>query len=266
MKPWTDRNFRTRAWSVAAIFAATGAFPGSAPGAWLTERCLAAGAQAPRIVGAGAAGSLSAGTHAGFSPRMASMMLASRGGEHCQQRRKPMKVRTWTAVLLTGGALAAGGANGQSTTPAGQNPLDVVPEKMPFSTPYGTPISLEKAQAVVQAAVAEANKHGWPLNIAVVDSGANLITFVRMDGAQVGSIAISEHKARAAAKFRRPTKVFEDAMQQGRNYLGTLDDVVASRGGIPLVEDNKIIGAIGCSGATGSQDEVVCMAGAAIIK
>jgi Uncharacterized protein, possibly involved in utilization of glycolate and propanediol len=131
-----------------------------------------------------------------------------------------MKLRIWTAVLLTTGLLAAGGANGQSTTPAGPNPLDAVPEKMPFSTPYGTPISLEKAQAVVQAAVAEANKHGWPLNVAVVDSGANLVTFVRMDGAQIGSIAISEHKARAAAKYRRPTKVFEEFMQQGRSYIG----------------------------------------------
>src|SRR6516164_11121890 len=177
-----------------------------------------------------------------------------------------MNVRIGTAVLLTGGLLAAGAAHGQSTTPAGQNPLDVVPEKMPFSTPYGTPISLQKAQAVVQAAVAEANKHSWPLNVAVVDSGGNLIAFARMDGAQIGSIAISEHKARAAAKFRRPTKVFEEAMQQGRSYLATLDDIVASRGGIPLIEDNKIIGAVGCSGATGSQDEVVCMAGATAVK
>jgi glc operon protein GlcG len=177
-----------------------------------------------------------------------------------------MKLPTWTVVLLMGGLLVGGAAHSQSTTPGGPNPLDTVPEKMPFSTPYGAPISLEKAQAAVQAAVAEANKRGWPLNIAVVDSGANLVTFVRMDGAQIGSIAISEHKARAAAKYRRPTKVFEDAMQQGRNYLATLDDIVASRGGIPLVEDNKIVGAIGCSGATGSQDEVVCMAGAAAIK
>jgi uncharacterized protein GlcG (DUF336 family) len=175
-----------------------------------------------------------------------------------------MNVRIRTAVLLTGGLLAASAANAQSTT-GGPNPLDVVPEKMPFSTPYGVPISLEKAQAAVQAAVAEANKHSWPLNVAVVDSGGNLIAFARMDGAQIGSIAISEHKARAAAKFRRPTKVFEEAMQQGRNYLATLDDIVASRGGIPLIEDNKIIGAVGCSGATGSQDEVVCMAGAAAV-
>jgi glc operon protein GlcG len=176
-----------------------------------------------------------------------------------------MKLHTWTAVLLMSGLLASG-AHAQQSTPAGPNPLDVVPEKMPFATPYGTPISLEKAQAAVQAAVAEANKRGWPMDIAVVDSGANLVTFVRMDGAQLGSIAVSEHKARAAAKFRRPTKAFEDAMQQGRNYLTTIDDIVASRGGIPLVENDKIIGAIGCSGATGSQDEVVCMAGAATIK
>jgi glc operon protein GlcG len=177
-----------------------------------------------------------------------------------------MNVRIRTAVLLTGGLLAASAAHAQSTTPGGPNPLDAVPEKMPFSTPYGTPISLEKAQAVVQAAIEEANKHSWPLNVAVVDSGGNLVAFARMDNAQIGSIAISEHKARAAAKFRRPTKVFEDAMQQGRNYLATLDDVVASRGGIPLVENDKIVGAVGCSGATGSQDEVVCLAGAAAVK
>jgi glc operon protein GlcG len=176
-----------------------------------------------------------------------------------------MNTPIWTAALLAGGLLAAGSANSQSTSPA-QNPLDVVPEQMPFNTPYGAPISLEKAQAAIQAAVAEANKRGWQLNIAVVDSGGNLVTFVRMDGAQIGSIAISEHKARVAAKYRRPTRVFEDFMQQGRSFIGTLDDIIASRGGIPLVEDNKIIGAIGCSGATGSQDEVVCMAGAATIK
>jgi glc operon protein GlcG len=218
-----------------------------------TLRGLPSDIRTPEVVRAAAgAADLAIGRDAGrlFSYYDACQPLPRR----CQRRRKPMKLRIWTAVLLTTGLLAAGGANGQSTTPAGPNPLDAVPEKMPFSTPYGTPISLEKAQAVVQAAVAE------------VDSGANLVTFVRMDGAQIGSIAISEHKARAAAKYRRPTKVFEEFMQQGRSYIGTLDDVIASRGGIPLVEDNKIIGAIGCSGATGSQDEVVCMAGAATIK
>ena len=88
-----------------------------------------------------------------------------------------------------------------------------------------------------------------------------------MDGAQLASIAIAEHKARVAVEYRRPTKIFENAVQKsGLNYMLSLDDVIASRGGIPLVEDGKIIGAIGCSGGTGSQDEAVCTAGAALIN
>jgi uncharacterized protein GlcG (DUF336 family) len=174
-----------------------------------------------------------------------------------------------SALLLLSGALWLGVgvslAADQPAAPAA-NPLDVVPEKMPFNTPYGAPISLQRAQALIAAAMAEASKHGWPLNIAVVDSGANLVAFARMDGAQLASIAIAEHKARSAAKYRRPTKAFEDAVQKGGfNYVLSLDDLVASRGGIPLVEDGKLIGAIGCSGGTGSQDEVACTAGAAAL-
>ena len=142
------------------------------------------------------------------------------------------------------------------------NPLDNVPDKMPFDVPYGPPIGLERAQHAMQAAVAEAQKRGWKLNVAVVDSGANLVAFARMDGAQLGSISISEHKARAAAKYRRETKLFENGVQSGLTYQLTLDDIIASRGGIPLVQDGKLVGAIGCSGGTGSQDEVVCQAGA----
>jgi glc operon protein GlcG len=180
-----------------------------------------------------------------------------------------MKSGVTTALMLAAaGVLATAAAHAQqpATTPPATNPLDVVPEKMPFNTPYGTPISLQKAEDAVHAAAAEANKHGWPLNIAVVDSGGNLVTFARMDGAQLASIAIAEHKARAAAKYRRPTRIFEEAVQKGITYLTTLDDVIASRGGIPLVEDGKLIGAIGCSGGTGSQDEVACTAGAATIN
>jgi len=173
-----------------------------------------------------------------------------------------LKTAVAAAALLT----AASAAQAQNAA-APANPLDAVPEKMPFAQPYGAPISQAKAQAALAAAVAEATKHGWPLNIAVYDSGANLSAFVRMDGAQLGSIAISEHKARAAVKYRRETRAFEDAIQLRQfNYIMTLDDVIASRGGIPLVEDGKIIGSIGCSGGTGSQDEVVCKAGAATIK
>ncbi len=147
------------------------------------------------------------------------------------------------------------------------SPLDTVPENMPFDIPYGAPISLELARQAIDAAAATARSHNWKLNIAVVDSGGNLVAFERMDGAQLASIAISEHKARAAATFRRETRVFENAIQVGGfNYVTTLDGVIASRGGIPLLQEGKLIGAIGCSGGTGSQDEVVCAAGAASLK
>jgi glc operon protein GlcG len=172
------------------------------------------------------------------------------------------------AKWITAGALASGAAMAmaqQAAAPA--NPLDSVPEKMPFSAPYGAPISAARAQAVIAATAAETAKRGWALNIAVADSGGNLVAFLRMDGAQLASIAISEHKARAAVKFRRPTKVFEDAVQvKDLKYVLSLDDVITSRGGIPLIEDGKIIGAVGCSGGTGSQDEAACAVGAATIK
>jgi len=99
------------------------------------------------------------------------------------------------------------------------------------------------------------------------DPNGDLVAFGRMDGAQLASIAISQHKARTAARYRRPTHAFEDGVTKaGFNYLLTLDDVIASRGGIPLVEGGKLIGAIGCSGGTGSQDETVCTAGANTIN
>lgn len=147
------------------------------------------------------------------------------------------------------------------------NPLDTVPDKMPFDVPYGAPILLERAENAISTSLAEARKRNWKMNIAVVDSGGNLVSFKRMDGAQLASIQIAEHKARAAAVFRRETKVFENAIQlNDLRYVATLDGVIASRGGIPLVEGGKIIGAIGCSGGTGSQDEVVCKAGAETVK
>jgi uncharacterized protein GlcG (DUF336 family) len=100
----------------------------------------------------------------------------------------------------------------------------------------------------------------------VVDSGASLVSFKRMDGAQLASIDIAIHKARTSIKFRRETKAFEAGIQGGNHYLLTLDDVIASRGGIPIMDTGKMIGAIGCSGGTGSQDEVVARAGLAALK
>lgn len=166
-----------------------------------------------------------------------------------------------TVVSLGLVLLAASASHAQQP-----NPLDAVPEKMPFDVPYGAPVSLERADAVLTAALAESKARNWKLVCAVVDSGASLVSFKRMDGAQLASIDISLHKARAAAKYRRETRAFEAGIQNGLNYLITLDDLIASRGGIPLVEAGKIIGAIGCSGGTGSQDEVVAKAGVATVK
>lgn len=177
--------------------------------------------------------------------------------------REGMKVRV-LAIALMGAAILATGAGHAQQPPA--NPLDVIPEKMPFDVPYGAPISLERAQQVIAAAADEARKRDWKMNIAVVDSGGNLVAFGRMDDAQLASVAISEHKARTAATYRRETKAFENGIQGGNTYLVTLDGLIGSRGGIPLVENGKLIGAIGVSGGTGSQDEVCAKAGAALIK
>ena len=147
------------------------------------------------------------------------------------------------------------------------NPLDVIPDQMPFDVPYGLPISLDRAEAVIHAAVAEAKKRNWKMNVAVADSGGNLVAFQRMDDAMLASIQIAEHKAHAAPTFRRPTKVFEDGVNlMHLNYLLAFDGIIASRGGIPLIAHGVIIGAIGCSGGTDSQDEVVSEAGAAVIN
>jgi len=175
-----------------------------------------------------------------------------------------MPLQTPTAIALCATLLVSGAAVPQQ--PQG-NPLDAVPDKMPFDIPYGAPVTLEHANALIAAAVGEARKHDWKLNVAVVDTGGNLVAFQRMDGAQLASIAISQHKARTAALFRRETKVFESAVQNnGQTYVMTLDGVIASRGGLPLIAGGKLIGAIGCSGGTGSQDEVACKSGVAALK
>jgi uncharacterized protein GlcG (DUF336 family) len=148
------------------------------------------------------------------------------------------------------------------TTPPAPNPMDIIPDVMPFDVPYGAPIGLDKAEALINAVISESKRRNWKMNVAVVDSGGNLVSFKRMDGAQYASIQIAEHKARTAVRFRRETKLLEDAIQKFA-YVSTLDDVIASRGGIPLVVDGKIVGGLGCSGGAGSQDEAVCKFGAA---
>jgi uncharacterized protein GlcG (DUF336 family) len=133
---------------------------------------------------------------------------------------------------------------------------------------YGPGMNLEIAKKAVEAAIAEAAKNNWKLAIAVTTNGGHLVHFSRMDQTQFGSIAIAQHKARAAAKFKRPTKAFADAIAANPAAVAllTLDDIIASEGGIPLIKDGKMIGAIGCSGATGQQDGVACTAGANAVK
>lgn len=168
-----------------------------------------------------------------------------------------------SALSLT--LLLAGAAFAQQPPP--NAPAGGTPDAIPFDIPYGISVSGEKAKQVLAAAEAEAKKRNWKLNIAVVDTNGELVHFLRMDGAQIGSVTISQGKARTAARYRRPTQAWYNAYEGGHPYIGTLDPtLIASPGGFPLVEGGKLIGAIGCSGGTGDQDAAVCKVGADTIK
>lgn len=145
------------------------------------------------------------------------------------------------------------------------NPNEALPEAMTPAA-YGEPINIATAKKVAAAAIAEAQKRNWnALCIAIVGPSGDLVYFERQDNCQFGSIAIAQHKARAAARFRRPTLVFERLIGKGQHftYLTTLDDVIGSRGGNPIMVGGKVVGAIGVSGGTGTQDDVVSLAGIA---
>jgi uncharacterized protein GlcG (DUF336 family) len=166
------------------------------------------------------------------------------------------------AGALTGALLIMSGALAQ-VPPDPNNPNEAVPEKASYM-PYGETIKLDQAKRVADAALAESTKRGWPMCIAVVGPTGDLVYFEKMDDCQFASISIAQHKARTAARYRRPTVVFERLLGRGAffSYLPTLDDVIASRGGNPIVVNGKIIGAIGVSGGTGSQDDLISQAGA----
>jgi len=166
-------------------------------------------------------------------------------------------------------ALATGTAALAQVPPDPNNPNENVPETM-SPTPYGESINIETAKKVAAAAVAELQKRNWKgMCISVVDTHGELVYFHKMDNTQQGSVTISQNKARTAARFRRPTQIFSNAMQTPAGaYVATLDSPppTASPGGIPLIEGGKIIGAVGCSGAMGDQDAVACKAGADTVK
>jgi len=164
------------------------------------------------------------------------------------------------AILMTSSAFAQVPADPN-------NPNEAVPDKATYM-PYGETIKLDQAKHAAEAALAESTKRGWPMCIAVVTPSGDLVYFIKMDDCQYASVNIAQHKAKAAATFRRSTVNFERLLGKGPyfSYLATLDGVIASRGGNPIVQNGKIIGAIGVSGGTGSQDDLISQAGAAAVK
>ncbi len=158
--------------------------------------------------------------------------------------------RTFTLVALTAATFA-------------QTPL--VP---PPNVPYGVSISPENAKKVAAAAIAEARKNNWAMAVAVVDTGGYLVYFERMADTQLGSVQVSIEKAKAAALFRRPTKSFQDTLAgggEGLRILG-LTGAIPVEGGIPIVVDGKLVGAVGASGGSSDQDGRTAQAGAAAMK
>lgn len=133
--------------------------------------------------------------------------------------------------------------------------------------PYGASVTLENAKKAAAPAVAEAEKNHWNVAVAIVDTSGNLVYYEKMDGTQLGSANVAVEKARTAALFKRPSKAFEDAVMSGPGGARVLSmNVMAINGGIPLVQDGKIVGAIGVSGAASAQDAQCAQAGADALK
>lgn len=134
--------------------------------------------------------------------------------------------------------------------------------------PYGPPISVEAAKKAAAAALAEAVKNHWIMAVAVVDPNGTLVYYEKMDNTQLGSAQVSIDKARSAALFKRPTKALQDALASGGAGIRVLalQGAVPVEGGVPIVAEGKIIGAIGVSGDSSDHDGICAQAGAATIK
>ena len=133
---------------------------------------------------------------------------------------------------------------------------------------YGPSVTLEQARQVITAAEAEAVEREFNVAIAVVDTAGNLVAFVKRDNTQTGSVQVAQDKAITAALYKRPSKVFQDAVAGGGagvRVMG-LHDVTAVEGGLPLVVDGKIIGAVGVSGVASDEDSIVAQAGVAALQ
>ena len=132
------------------------------------------------------------------------------------------------------------------------------------TSPYGPPITLDDAKRAMAAAELEATKNSWQVAITILDSGGNLVMFHKIDNTQLASIGASEGKARTALTFKRPSKALDDAIAAGGAGLRLLavKDITPLEGGLPILVDGKIIGAIGVSGALSSQDAQIAKTGA----
>ena len=144
----------------------------------------------------------------------------------------------------------------------------VMPVFAQLPNPYGTAINLESARKVATAAIAEARKNQWNMAIAIVDPAGELVYFEKLDGTQAASVNIAIDKARSSARFKRPTKALQDVLATGGAGLRmlALDGAVPVEGGVPILMDAKIVGAIGVSGGTSQQDTEVATAAAAAVK
>jgi uncharacterized protein GlcG (DUF336 family) len=137
-------------------------------------------------------------------------------------------------------------------------------QQMP--NPYGPNINLATAKKVAAAAAEEAAKMKINVVIAIVDTGAHLVYLERFDVIQWGSLDVALHKAKCSVQYKRPTKALEDTIAKGNTAYLTLDGIIAIEGGVPILQDGKIIGAIGVSGGSPAQDGEVAKAGAAMVK
>lgn len=122
-------------------------------------------------------------------------------------------------------------------------------------------MTLEAAKQIAAAAESEARKNKWNVVIAIVDDGANLVFLQKMDETQIGSIEVAQEKARTAVKFKRASKVFEEAVKGGRQVVLKLPGALPIEGGIPLMIDGKMVGAIGVSGVQSNEDGIIAAAG-----
>jgi uncharacterized protein GlcG (DUF336 family) len=132
--------------------------------------------------------------------------------------------------------------------------------------PYGPNIGVDQAKALATAAIAEARKNDWTIVVAIVDTGGHLVYLERMDHTQIASVDVARRKAWTANSFKRSTKAFEDAVAGGRMATLSMPDAVLIEGGVPIVVDGRIVGAIGISGATSQQDGQVAAAALAVLK